>query len=183
MAVGSLIYDDITMAQLRTDLCNLSLLVIRERCLTLLEVITDLCFYTAEQLSVGGSVYEMARLAILDVLYGGDSYRPRKFFSLCNFYLLYYVGYRAPITYCTDSLSGLLASAQALVPDIVDLFSLNYYLKDSRIRDELKTSVLPFLQARFLPVTLMEAEFGNLICVTQPGEEPAVIEDGSQQPM
>ena len=88
MAISSLIYDDVTVAQLRTDLCDLSLLVIRERCLILLEICSDLSLYNAEQLSVGGSVYEMSRLAILDVLYGGDAFRPRKLFSIFGFYFL-----------------------------------------------------------------------------------------------
>ena len=88
MAITNLIYDDNTVAQLRKDLCNLSLLVIRERCLILMEIITDLCFYNVEQLSSGGSVFEMSRLAILDALYGGDAYRPCKF-SFCLSFSLF----------------------------------------------------------------------------------------------
>ena len=78
MAIGSLIYDDVTMSTLRRDMSDWSLLVIRERCLILLEVCTDLCFFSIEQLSAGGVVYDLARHAILDTLYGGDSFRQRK---------------------------------------------------------------------------------------------------------
>ena len=79
MSVCDLVYDDKTLLALRKDMSTWSLLVMRERCLILLEICTDLCFYTAEQLSVGGSVYELARLAILDSLYGGHTSRPCKF--------------------------------------------------------------------------------------------------------
>ena len=78
MAVCSLVYDDITMSNLRQDMSDWSLLVIRERCLVLLEIITDLAFFSSAQLSAGGSVYELARFALLDSLYGGDSYRQRE---------------------------------------------------------------------------------------------------------
>ena len=89
MSIGGLVYDDNTMRVLRQDLSDLSLLVIRERCLLLLEIITDLSFFSADQLSVGGAVYEMARFAILDSLYGGDSYRQRKFFLFSQLYFCF----------------------------------------------------------------------------------------------
>ena len=76
-----------------------------------------------------------------------------------------------------------MATAQTLVTEIVGYFSLKYSLFDSRIRDELKTTVLPYLQARFLPVTLMEKEFGGLVCIAQPDEELTIVVDGSTQPM
>ena len=80
-------------------------------------------------------------------------------------------------------MSGLLATAQTMVTAIVGYFSLNCSLFDSRIRDELKNTVLPFLQARFLPVTLMEKEFGDLVCIAQSDEELTIVDDGSTQPM
>ena len=85
MKIASLVYDKETMLTLRQDMSEWSLLVIRERCLLLLELVTDLAFFSAEQLSSGGSVYEMARFAILDSLYGGDSFRQRE----CLFLFLF----------------------------------------------------------------------------------------------
>ena len=78
MRILGLVYDEEALLTLRQDMSDWSLLVIRERCLLLLELVTDLVFFSAEQLSVGGSVYDLARLAILDTLYGGDCYRQRK---------------------------------------------------------------------------------------------------------
>ena len=82
MAVCNSVYDDTTMSTLRQDMSDWSLLVIRERCLILLEIITDLAFFSSAQLSVGGSVYELSRFALLDSLYysvffnSGASHRP-----------------------------------------------------------------------------------------------------------
>ena len=71
-----------------------------------------------------------------------------------------------------------------MVKEIVGYFSLNYYLvSNSSVGDELKTKVLPHLQARYLPVTLIEKEFGNLVYLSQPDEDFLVVEEEMLQPM
>ena len=42
---------------------------------------------------------------------------------------------------------------------------------DPTVGKELKTKVLPHLQASYLPVTLMEREFGDLVYIAQPTED------------
>ena len=80
------------------------------------------------------------------------------------------VGYGSPITYRTDSLVNWLADTQQLVPDVVGYFSHNYLLTDKALGKTLKTDVLPHLQSRFMAVTSMEREFGNMIYLHQPGD-------------
>ena len=41
---------------------------------------------------------------------------------------------------------------------------------DPAVGKDLKLNVLPHLQARYLPVTLMEKEFGDLVYISQPSD-------------
>ena len=184
MGIGGLVYDDNTLRVLRQDLSDLSLLVIRERCLLLLELITDLSFFSAVQLSVGGVVYEMARFAILDLLYGGDSYRQREFLYFSIIFLFKMlpirVGYAGPITFCVESLVNWLEESQSLVGELVGYFSHNYMLPDKELGETMK-EILPKLQPYYLPVTSMERELGNMVCLID--SEDTVTEDDVLTPM
>ena len=76
-------------------------------------------------------------------------------------------------------MGNLLADTQALVKKVMKYFSYNYMVTDPAVGKDLKLNVLPHLQARYLPVTLMEKEFGDLVYISQPSDtdEDSEIDD------
>ena len=97
--------------------------------------------------------------------------------SVSLFLIYFCVGYAAPITFCVDSLVDWLADSQLLVNDIVGYFSHNYMMPDSDLGKLLQDDILPNLLPYCLPVTSMEKELGDLVCLV--GSGTTVTEDDS----
>ena len=70
-----------------------------------------------------------------------------------------------------------LADTQLLVNDIVGYFSHNYMAPDHDLGKILQNDILPNLLPHCLPVTSMEKELGDLVCLA--GSDTTVTEDES----
>ena len=90
------------------------------------------------------------------------------------------VGYAEPITFCVESLVNWLDESQSLVGDLVGYFTHNYMLPDKELGETMK-AILPNLRPYYLPVTSMERELGNMVCLID--SEDTVTEDDVLTPM
>ena len=90
------------------------------------------------------------------------------------------VGYADPITFRVESLVDWLAESQSMVGDLVGYFTHNYMLPDEELGKTM-TEILPKLQPYYLPMTSMERELGNMVCLID--SEDIVTEDDVLSPM
>ena len=73
------VYSADFIPEIRVHLSSLPLLKLRERLLLLMAVITDLALVPSHYLQSGTPTLSLLNLAVLDILFGGSSSRPRQF--------------------------------------------------------------------------------------------------------
>ena len=167
LSLLALVYPEDLISELRVHLCSFSLKDLRERVLMLMAVITDLALIPSHYLQFGTHSLTLLDFAIIDVMFGGSSARPRTFsFSLLNFSLIYFFsGFTSKVKLSPVLLGQWLITSQTVVADAHRLYTHPSCMTDPFCGSDLESELLCLVQPEFLNISPFELHYPNCIVI------------------